>query len=49
MKTNELIEFLRKNKTDINLWEEVIGEIIERLKELEWFREEKKIEDATWK
>ena len=35
MKTGKLIEFLRNNKSDINLWEEVTDEIIKKLEEHE--------------
>lgn len=35
MKTKELIRFLGDNRSRIDLWEDVIDEIIERLEELE--------------
>lgn len=46
-RTTELINWLEQWGEDYK--REEIKEIIERLKELDWYREEKRIEDATWK
>ena len=53
MKTDELIDWLKEIRISKYCWyaqdRRVVNEIIKRLEELDWFREEKKAEDATWK